>query len=300
MRRIGLAVVLALALGPLAAQAQQGGRIPLVGVLRPSSPTDPVTEPFRQGLRDLGYVEGHNIRLVYRFAEGRYERLPGLAAELVRLPVDVLVTDGPGALAAKDATTRIPIVFAHFAAPVEEGLVASLARPGGNVTGLSTLNRELAIKRLELLEAVVPDLHRVAILWNTGRPGHAIQIKELQAASARVGIRLEMLEVRSPLDFDNAFRTMVNKRVGAVTVLDDAMFANERSRLAALAAQSRLPAMYGNSVFAEAGGLISYGAIFRELHRRAATDVDISKHVGRVKSERVLVSSLFVGGQFIS
>src|SRR5262245_30487390 len=146
MRRIGLAVVLALSLvfAPVAADAQQGGKIPLVGVLRPTSPTDPLTETFRQGLRDLGYVEGHNIRLVYRYAEGQYDRLPGLAAELVRLPVDVLVTDGPGALAAKHATDTIPIIFAISAHPVEDGLVASLARPGGNITGLSALDLDLA------------------------------------------------------------------------------------------------------------------------------------------------------------
>src|SRR5262245_45164422 len=145
MRRIGLAIVLAFSLlAPLAAEAQQGGKIPLVGVLRPTSPTDPLTEAFRQGLRDLGYVEGHNIRLVSRFAEGKFERLPGLAAELVRLPVDVLVTDGPGALAAKHATDTIPIVFAISSHPVEDGLVASLARPGGNITGLSALDLDLA------------------------------------------------------------------------------------------------------------------------------------------------------------
>ena len=274
MRLIVLAVVLGLALGPLAAQAQQGGRIPLVGVLRPTSPTDPLTDPFRQGLRDLGYVEGHNIRLVYRFAEGRYERLPGLAAELVRLPVDVLVTDGPGAIAAKHATDTIPIVFAISAHPVEDGLVASLARPGGNITGLSALDLDLAGKRLELLREIVPSVRRMAIVWNPGRVGHAVQIKELQAVTSKGGIQLEIAEVRSPQELDRAFRTLVAKKVGAVTVFDDAMFSKERTRITELAAQSQMPAMYGHRGYVEAGGLLSYGANRPELLRRAATYVD--------------------------
>ena len=275
MRRIGLAAVLALGLlAPLAADAQQAGRIPLVGVLRPTSPTDPLTDPFRQGLRDLGYVEGHNIRLVYRFAEGRYERLPGLAAELVRLPVDVLVTDGPGAIAAKHATDTIPIVFTISAHPVEDGLVASLARPGGNITGLSALDLDLAGKRLELLREIVPSLRRMAIVWNPGRLGHAVQVKELQAVTSKGGIQLEIAEVRNPQELDRAFRTLVAKKVGAVTVFDDAMFFQERTRITELAAQSQMPAMYGYRGYVEAGGLLSYGANRAELSRRAAIFVD--------------------------
>jgi putative tryptophan/tyrosine transport system substrate-binding protein len=276
LRTVGCLVTLALGIlaAPFAADAQQPGQLPRIGVLSPGSSTDPVfIEAFRQGLRDLGYVEGHNIRLEYRFAEGQFTRLPELAAALVQLPVDVLITDGAGALAAKHATATIPIVFATFANPVEEGLVASLARPGGNVTGSSSLG-ELAGKRLELLMDVVPSLRRMAILWNPGRPGFAIQIKEIQALSARVGIHLEVLEVRSPQEFDDAFLTMGEKGVGAVTVIDDAMFFTERTRLAALAAQSQIPAMYGNRGFVAAGGLLAYGPNFPELNRRAATFVD--------------------------
>ena len=272
---IGIIVTFVLALfwAPLAVQAQQRGKIPLVGVLRPTSPTDPLTEAFWQGLRDLGYVEGHNMRIEYRFSEGQHERLPALAAELVQLPVDVLVTDGPGALAAKHATATIPIVFAVFADPVAEGLVASLARPGGNVTGLSTMAQDLAAKRLELLTEVVPGLRRMAILWNPGRPGYAIQIQEIRAASAQVGVHLELLEVRSPPEFDRAFLTMVEKGVGAVIMLDDAMFYNERTRIATLAVKSQMPAIYGHRGYVEAGGLLSYGPNLTERFRRAATYV---------------------------
>jgi putative tryptophan/tyrosine transport system substrate-binding protein len=259
---------------PLAAHAQQRGKIPLVGVLRSTSPIDPLTEAFRQGLRDLGYVEGQNLRLEYRFAEGQYERLPELAAELVRLPVDVLVTDGLGAVAAKHATDMIPIVFAVFSHPVEERLVASLARPGGNVTGSSVMAPELAGKRLELLMEIVPGILRMAIVRNPGRLGHALQIKETQAVAARGGIHLEVAEVRSSQEFDRAFRTMIDKGVGAAIMLDDAVFYNERTRIVELAAKSQMPTMYGPRGYVEAGGLLSYGPNFTELFRRAATYVD--------------------------
>jgi putative ABC transport system substrate-binding protein len=273
---IGFLVILSLGLlaVPLAARAQQRGKIPLIGVLRPTSPTDPLTEAFRQGLRDLGYVEGHNIRLAYRFAEGQYERLPELAAELVRLPVDVLVTDGPGAVAAKHATERIPIVFAVFSNPVEEGLVASMARPGGNVTGFSPMALELAGKRLELLRELVPGIVHMAIIWNPGRRDHVRQVKETQDVAARGGIHLEVMEMRSPQEFDRTFQTMVEKGVGAAIMLDDAIFYNERTRIVALAAQSQMPTMYSHRGYVEAGGLLSYGPNFTELFRRAATLVD--------------------------
>jgi ABC-type uncharacterized transport system substrate-binding protein len=273
---IGLLVLLALGLlvVPLAAAAQPPGKIPLIGVLRPVSAGDPHTEAFRQGLRELGYVEGHTIRLEYRFAEGRFERLPTLAADLVRLPVDVLVTDGAGVLAAKQVTATIPIVFAVFADPVAERLVDSLARPGGNVTGLSLLAQDLAAKRVELLTTAVPGLRRIAVLWNRDRPGHVTQIQEIHAASARVGIHLEVLDVRSPQEFDRAFATMVDHGVGAALVLDSALFFNERTRLLALAAKSQMPTIYGQRGFVEAGGLLSYGPSFPALFRRAATYVD--------------------------
>jgi len=275
-RTVGVIVTFALSLFwvPLAAQVQRPGKIPRIGVLTALSATDPLIEAFRQGLRDLGYVEGHNMRIEYRFAEGQYERLPALAAELAQLPVDVLVTDGAGALAAKHATATIPIVFTVFADPVAEGLVASLAQPGGNVTGLSSMSQDVVAKRLELLREVVPGLRRMAILWNPGRPGHAIQIKELQAASARVGVDLEVLEVRSPPESDRAFLTMVEKGVGAAIMLDDATFYKERTRIATLAAQSQMPTIYGHRGYVEAGGLLSYGPNLAANFRRAAYYVD--------------------------
>ena len=269
-----MTLMLSLLAASLAAHAQPREKIPLVGVLRPTSPTDPLTEAFRQGLRDLGYVEGHNIHLEYRFAEGQYERLPALAAELVRLPVDVLVTDGPGAVAAKHATDRIPIVFAVFGQPVEEGLVASLAQPGGNVTGVSLMAPELVGKRLELLREIVPGIRRMAIVWNPGRPGHAIQVKATQAVAARVGLHLDVAEVRSPQEFERAFQTLVDQGVGAAIMLDDAMFYNERTGIVELAAQSQMPTMYDHRGYVEAGGLLSYGPNFTELFRRAAIFVD--------------------------
>jgi putative ABC transport system substrate-binding protein len=274
-RSLGLLVILALALlvVPLAA-APPAGKIPLIGVLRPTSSTDPLTEAFRQGLRELGYVEGHNIRLEERFAEGQYERLPELAAELVRLPVDILVTDGPGAVAAKHATERIPIVFAAFSNPLEQGLVASLARPGGNLTGFSPMALELAGKRLELLSEMVPGIRHMALVWNPRRRDHAIQVTEIQAVAARGGIHLEVTEMRNPQEFDHAFVTMSAQGVGAAIMLDDAMFYNERTRLIELAAQRQMPTIYGHRGYVEAGGLLSYGPNYPELFRRAATFVD--------------------------
>jgi ABC-type uncharacterized transport system substrate-binding protein len=221
-----------------------------------------------------GRVEGENIVLEYCFAVGQDERLPALAAELVRLPVEGLVTAGAGALAAKHATATIPIVFTVLADPVGEGLVASLARPGGNVTGLSLMAQDSAARRLELLTAVVPGLSRIAILWNPGRPGFARQIQEIHAASARRGLHLEVLEVCSPPEFDRAFLAMGDKGVGAAIMLDDGMFYNERTRLVTLAAQRQIPAIYGHRGYVEAGGLLSYGPNFTELFRRAATFVD--------------------------
>jgi putative ABC transport system substrate-binding protein len=272
--RLLITLVLGFLVAPLATDGQPRGNIPLVGVLRPTSSTDPLTEAFRQGLRDLGYMEGHNIRLEERFAEGQYERLPELAAELVRLPVDILVTDGPGAVAAKHATERIPIVFAAFSNPLEAGLVASLARPGGNLTGFSPMALELAGKRLELLREIVPGILHMAIIWNPGRLDHAIQVTEIQAVAARGGIHLEVTEVRSPQAFDHAFATMIDQGVGAAIMLDDAMFYNERTRLVELAAKNQIPTIYGHRGYVEAGGLLSYGPNYPELFRRAATFVD--------------------------
>jgi putative ABC transport system substrate-binding protein len=279
MTRRTIECVVTLGLGVLwillVAEAQPLGRMPRIRILRPPASSDPLTEAFRQGLRDLGYVDGQNIRLEERFAEGQYEQLPALAADLVRLPVDVLATGGaPAIRAATQATATIPIVIALGDDPVEAGLVTSLARPGGNVTGLSNTAATFASKRLELLTEVVLGLSRMAILSSPERAGHAKQIDAIQAVAAKVGIRLDVLEVRSPQEFERAFATMVDHGVGAVNVLDDGLFYNERTGLAALAAQRRIPAIYGNRGFVEAGGLVSYGPNLPALFRRAAVYVD--------------------------
>jgi len=219
-------------------------------------------------------VEGQNIRIEYRSGESQDERLLALATELAQLPVDVLVTAGPGALAAKQATTTIPIVFAVFADPLAEGLVASLARPGGNVTGQSLMGTDLAAKRLELLTELMPGLRRLAVLGNSARPRFASQIHEIHIASASRGLPVDVLEVRTPPEFDRAFRTMSDTGVGAAIILDEALFHQERTRIATLAAQHQIPAMYGHRDYAEAGGLLSYGPNFPALIRRAATYVD--------------------------
>ena len=217
-------LVLTVLLAPLPTDAQRPGKIPRIGYLHLGAAIDHLDEAFQHGLRDLGYVAGKNLVLEYRFAAGQDERLPALAAELVQLPVDVLVTAGQGAVAAKQATATTPIVFAVFSNPLTEGLVASLARPGGNVTGQSLMGPDLAAKRLELLTELVPGLHRLAILWTATQTRFARQIHEIHAASASRGIPVDVLEVRNPPEFDGAFRTMGEQGVGAAIILDEVMF----------------------------------------------------------------------------
>ena len=273
---VGVIVTLTLSLlaAPLAAQAQRPGKLPRIGYLSTGATTNNLDEAFQQGLRDLGYVAGQNLVLEYRFAAEQPERLPALAAELVRLPVDVLVTAGPGAFVAKQATATIPIVFAVFPDPVSEGLVASPARPGGNITGQSVMHTDLAAKRLELLTDVVPGLRHLALLWNPGRPAFVRQVHEIQAAAAKRGLSLDVLEVRSPPEFARAFRTMSDTGVSAAIFLDEGLFYDARTHIATLAAQHQMPAIYGNRGYVEAGGLLSYGPNFPALFRRAATYVD--------------------------
>jgi putative ABC transport system substrate-binding protein len=227
-------------------------------------------------LKDLGWVEGQNIVIEWRFAGGRAERLPDLAAELVRLQVDLIVVPStPPALAAKNATKTIPIVTVGVGDPVGLGLVASLARPGGNITGLTgVVTPEIAGKQLELLKEAVPKVSRVAVLWNPATPGNALALRETEIAARVLGVELQLLEARSLNDFDSAFAAMTAKRAGALLVLGDVMFVTHRIRLAELVAKSRLPAMYGLREYVEAGGLMSYGPIASELFRRAATYVD--------------------------
>jgi putative ABC transport system substrate-binding protein len=259
------------------ASAQQPAKVPRIGVLWLYSPTiaSPFAEAFRQGLRGLGYVEGQNIALEERWAEGRFDRLPSLAAELVRLNVDIIMTTStPGAQAGQQATKSIPIVLTLVSDPVESGLVGSLARPGGNVTGLSLMHPDLTGKRLELLKEVIPKLSRVAVLSNSANPIIPPLLRETEAAARALGIQLQVVEVRGPTEFDGAFSAMTRDRAGALVVLPDGIFQNERRRIAALAVKSRLPAMYAWKEAVEDGGLMSYGASVPDIFRRAATYVD--------------------------
>jgi putative tryptophan/tyrosine transport system substrate-binding protein len=264
---------------PLAAEAQQPVKIARIGYLAHHLAANPrLQEAFLQGLRDHGYVEGRNVVIEYRSAEGKPERLSALAAELVALKLDVILAAGtPQALAAKQATKTVPIVFAGVSDPVTSGLVTSLARPGGNVTGSSLLAPELVGKGLEQLKQAVPGVSRVAVLWQPGVLGERTEKDMLQAAevAARVlGVRPHFVEARGPEDFDRAFSDMTRARPGALTVLSTPMFVSERRRLVALAAKNRLPAMYPLREFVVAGGLMSYGPNDAEQFRRAATYVD--------------------------
>jgi putative ABC transport system substrate-binding protein len=265
---------------PLAAEAQQAAKVARLGYLGNSPAANPhLREAFLQELRELGYVEGRNLVIETRFAEGKLERFPALAAELVALKVDVIFAGGGtlSALAAKQATRTLPIVFAAVVDPIASGVVTSLARPGGNVTGLSNLAPELVGKGLELLTQAVPGLTRVAVLWHPGGLGERTEkdmLKAAEVAARALGVRLQVVEARGPADIDRAFSQMTRARAGALTVLGSTMFNNERRRLADLAAKNRLPAVYPLREFVDAGGLMAYGANFADLFRRAATYVD--------------------------
>ena len=280
MRLIGFAVILALSLLAAPLAAQQAAKIARIGYLTVDMAANPhVREAFLQGLRDLGYVEGRNVVIEYRDAEGKFERLPARVAELVALKVDVIVTAGGTlpALAAKQATKTIPIVFASAPDPVTDGLVTSLARPGGNVTGLSQLAQELVGKRLEQLEQAVPGVSRVAVLWQPGGLGERTEkgmLKGAEVAARALGVRLQFVEARSPADFDRAFTEMTRARADALTVLPSTMLNTERRRLVDLAAKNRLPAVYPWRESVDAGGLMSYGPNLADLFRRAAIYVD--------------------------
>ncbi|MGH7333739.1 MAG: ABC transporter substrate-binding protein [Candidatus Rokuibacteriota bacterium] len=273
-------VVVALALGVLAAPGAayaQAAKVPRIGLLRFVSrdAPDPAAEGFRQGLREHGRVDGQNIHIEYRWAEGRAERVPALVAELVRLNVDVIVTGGEQAiLAAKRATSTIPIVMGASNDPVGAGLVASLGRPGGNVTGMAVLSPELSRKRLQLLKEVLPRASRVAVLSNPGYPGTARDLAETRSAAQELGgLTLQNVEIRSPADFEAALAA-VAQRADALILLGDPFFTAHRTQLAALAAKHRIPAVYYWKEFVEGGGLMSYGPNLRDLYRRAATHVD--------------------------
>ena len=275
-RKLVIALAAALA-GAGAASAQAPAKDPRLGFLsaHTSSDTAPWHQAFRLGLRDHGWVEGKTVNIEYRYAEGKSDRTPQLATDLVRLKVDVIVASvTPDALAAHKATGVIPIVIVAAGDLVEMGLVESLARPGRNITGLTPMTSELGGKRLELLKEILPKLSRVAVLWNPQNAGSPSHFREVQLAARRLGIQLHSLEVRSPNEFDQALEDAIRARAGALVTLADPVTGANLKRIAGLAAKSRLPSIYHDSAFADAGGLVTYGAHRPDLYRRAATYVD--------------------------
>jgi putative tryptophan/tyrosine transport system substrate-binding protein len=259
------------------AEAQQPTKVPRIGYLAANFPSTNLAriEAFRQGLRDLGYVEGKSIVIEWRYAEGKPDRLPALAAELVRIKVDVIVSAGPPPTrSAKQATVTIPIVMAFDDDPVGSGFAASLARPGGNITGLSTLAPEISGKLLELLREIVPKLSRVAVLGNATQPGNPQALREINLAADGFGVQLQYLEVRGPKDIETAFRAASKERADAVLVLGSAVLNSQRKEISELAVKSRLPTIYNRSEYVEDGGLVFYGVSINDLFRRAATYVD--------------------------
>jgi len=283
---IGLRLVFSITLllgglfGAVVAEAQQAAKVARIGYLAAglAAPPQPLREAFLQGLRDLGYVEGRNVVIEYRYAEGKSQRLPALAAELVALKVDViLAVTTLEAQAAKHATSTLPIVFATATDPVTSGLVTGLARPGGNVTGLSLLFPELVSKCLEQLKQGVPGVSRVAVLWQPGAVGERTEkdiLKGAEVAARALGVRLQFVEARGPADVGRAFSDMTGARADALTVRSTPMFGSERRRLVELAAKNRLPAVYPVREYVDAGGLMSDGPNLADLWRRAATYVD--------------------------
>jgi putative ABC transport system substrate-binding protein len=281
MIRMAVQALVTLSLGLLAAVpsigAQQPAKVPKIGFLSAEVPAAnfDVMEAFQRGLHNLGYAEGESLVVVYRFAEGNYNRLPDLAAELVRLKVDVIVVvTTPAALAAKRATGSIPVVFTQVSDPVASGLVRSLAHPGGNITGLSVIGTDLAGKRLELLKEVVPRASRVAVLWDPGQPAGALQLKETETAARSLGVQAQRVEARGPDDFQSALSTVKKMRAGSLVVLSGSLFFAHRYRLADLLLRERLPSTFVRKEFVEAGGLLYYGPNYTDQHRRVAYYVD--------------------------
>jgi putative ABC transport system substrate-binding protein len=259
------------------AEGQPSVKIRRIGVLTPRSPSDSALwhHAFQQGLHDLGWVEGKNISIEYRYAKGKRDHLPDLAADLLRLNVEVVVVVSVyAARAVQQANKAIPIVMASAADPVQLGLVASLARPGGNITGLSEITPEMAGKRLELLKEMVPKLSRVAVLWDPGNDASALSWKEIQSPASQLGLRLHSLEARSPKDFDKAFESATRARAGALAVMPAQLFGANLKRIADLAAKNRLPSIWHLSEFVDSGGLAAYGPDRSDQFRRAAYFVD--------------------------
>jgi putative ABC transport system substrate-binding protein len=277
-RRLLILLTLGLLVAPLAAEAQPPTKVYRIGSLAGTTPRrDQNVEAFLEAMRARGYIEGQHLVLEARGAAGQYERFPALVAELVRLPVDVLlVPNTPAALAAKHATTTIPIVMVGIGDPVGSGLVASLARPGGNVIGLSVLRPEPVEKQLEFLKDLLPTVSRVAVLWNPANPSGALTVRAAEVAAQALGVQLHLVEARGPEAFDRAFAAMTRAHAGALLVSGDPLFVQHRRRLAELVATSRLPTMHQIQcrAFGEAGGLLCYGPSLVDVWRRAATYVD--------------------------
>jgi len=281
MRRsaIGLIVILALAFGilaaPLALAAQPPGKVFRIGLLSLSSPSDSGRDEIRQGLRELGYVEGQNIVIEYRSAEGSVDRLDALATDLVQGNMDVIMATGTGPTrAAQQATSTIPVIMMIGGDPVALGFVASLARPGGNITGVAGLGVELSGKRLELLKETVPGVSRIAALWNPANPITAPFLHETQAAAQSLGVELHVLEVRTPNDFEGAFAAVTSGHAEALIVIGDAFLTGQRTKIVDFAQRNRLPGMYPVREYVEAGGLMTYASSWTAMFSRAATYVD--------------------------
>jgi putative ABC transport system substrate-binding protein len=259
------------------AHAQQPGKISRIGFLGNSTAAleANLVEPFRQGLRDFGYVEGKTLFIEYRWAEGKYERFPALIAELVALKVDVIVTAGtPATQAYQKAKTSVPLVMIAVGDPVGTGIIASLNRPGGNITGLTSISPELEGKRIELLREVIPKLSHIAVMWNPKNAYHAIENKEVENVAAALRMKVLYLGVEAQEQLDNAFAQILKERPGALLVLADRLFLHNRARIMDFATKHRLPGVYAYLELVEAGGLMSYGPSYADMHRRAAIYVD--------------------------
>jgi putative ABC transport system substrate-binding protein len=270
-------MVAAVVVAPLVAEAQHGRKLYRIGFLGNSTAAleSNLVAPWREGLRELGYVEGRDVVVEYRWAEGHYERFPALIEELLALKVDVIVTAGtPAALAVKRATATVPLVMVAVGDPVSTGLVTSLARPGGNVTGLVSIAPDLEGKRLELLREIVPKLSHVILLVNPANAFHVVSEKQVRAAARQLDLKVQFIGVREESEFDHAFDLITRERPGALIMLADRLFLHHRARIVEFAARHRLPAVYAYRELVEAGGLMSFGPSYPEMHRRAAYFVD--------------------------
>jgi putative tryptophan/tyrosine transport system substrate-binding protein len=274
---VGLLVTLILSLfmAPLTADAQTPAHIPRIGIIGDLPEDSPIWGAFREGLRDLGYVEGQNIAIEWRFTEGKLDRVAEAAAELVRLKMDIILTSGtPATRAAMQATTTIPIIMMSVGDPLRTGLVASLAQPGGNVTGSTLLGPELSPKRLQLLQETLPTASRVAVLWNPTNPANVVHFEDLQAGARALGVTLHSVAVRSPTEFPSAFATLMRERPDALMITADALVHQHIRQILDFAAEHRLPVIAMTREFVLAGALMSYGASSRELYRRASVYLD--------------------------